>query len=181
MKVLISSLVNTQPIVATVCYLIREKDGEIAEIGMAWKEPTESAQKLRVADRWNGWGGKVEPSDTSIEAAALRELRQESGVVATIDNLSKVGTILYHREGVRDCICHIFLARVPGADPRPTPEMTKPSWFPVETLPYDSMMAGDALILPLILKGKKVTGVVTYDQNMVVIAAQTDIGVVSNT
>jgi 8-oxo-dGTP pyrophosphatase MutT (NUDIX family) len=33
--------------------------------------------------RWNGFGGKVEPSDQSIAAAALRELDEEAGIRAT--------------------------------------------------------------------------------------------------
>jgi 8-oxo-dGTP pyrophosphatase MutT (NUDIX family) len=172
--------VNLKPIVATVCYLLREKDGTLGEMGLAWKEPTESALKLRVANRWNGWGGKVELSDSSIEATALRELRQESGVIATLKQIEKVGIITYRREGARDCICHIYLARVPNADPRATPEMTKPTWFLADELPYESMMASDLLLLPSIVAGKKVTGVITYDQEMIVIFPETNIEVVSN-
>ena len=40
--------------------------------------------------RWNGFGGKVEQGE-SVEEAARRELKEESGVVA--EKLEKVGII----------------------------------------------------------------------------------------
>lgn len=166
------------PITATVCYLVREKNGHITEVGMAWKEPTPSSTKLRIANHWNGWGGKLEKDDSSIEGRALLELCQESGVIATPKQIEKVGVVTYRREGVKDCICHIFLARVPNADPRPTPEMSKPTWFRVEEIPYKTMMAGDALTLPPILAGKRVTAVITYDEDMNVITDKTVVEIV---
>lgn len=43
--------------------------------------------------RWNGFGGKVEPSDRSVAAAALRELQEEAGIRAT--DLSYRGRVVF--------------------------------------------------------------------------------------
>jgi len=162
------------PIVGTLCYFWRET-GSIPEILLAWKEPTVSAVKLKIAEKFNGYGGKYETSDASLEETCIRETCQESGVLMKPSDLTKMAIIIYRREGVPDFICHFFVSRTKHIDPRPTREMTKPTWFKVSNLPYSRMMAGDPLVLPAIICNQKVKGIITYDQGMEVIPSKTHI------
>lgn len=128
---------------------------------------------------WNGYGGKAEPTDSTYEATCIREVHQESGVRIQVEDLTKVAIITYRREGVPDFVCHIFISRTKDIDPRPTKEMSKPTWFKVSDLPYSKMMTGDPLVLQAIISGLKVKGVITYNQNMEVVSSQTYLETVS--
>ncbi len=44
-------------------------------------------------NKWNGYGGKVDAEDASIEEAAIRELAEESGVKAEVKDLQPKGMI----------------------------------------------------------------------------------------
>jgi 8-oxo-dGTP pyrophosphatase MutT (NUDIX family) len=45
--------------------------------------------------KWNGFGGKVEPSDASIEHAACREMAEECSVHVAPDALIKRGLLRF--------------------------------------------------------------------------------------
>ena len=58
---------------STLVFLIKKNNGSITDICLAMKK------RGFGKGRWNGVGGKVEAGET-IEAAAMREAREEIGV-----------------------------------------------------------------------------------------------------
>jgi 8-oxo-dGTP pyrophosphatase MutT (NUDIX family) len=106
-------------------------------------------------DRWNGFGGKVEPGE-SIEAAAVREMREESGV--EVSNLQERGIITFEFEDGQDPVeMHIFEPGRFSGEPAESDEM-RPAWFLCDDIPFDDMWPGDRYWIPLFLGGKNFKG-----------------------
>ncbi len=103
------------------------------------------------AERWNGFGGKVE-SDESIESAAKREALEECGV-----EILKLEKKAIHEFSFKDKLgvleVHTFWVSEWRGEPCETEEM-RPSWFVLEDIPYDTMWPDDELWLPRFLKGE---------------------------
>lgn len=109
---------------------------------------------------WNGFGGKVKPNETE-EVAAVRELREESGIQvhARDPHLVRMGVLSFYPFR---CRVTVFAFNVDGYMPTAlvpvaTEEMT-PQVFEKRYIPYDQMWKDDALWLPLFLKGVKFRG-----------------------
>ena len=105
--------------------------------------------------RWNGFGGKVGPSET-IEDAAKRELFEEANIKATA--MEKVGILEFQVKGEMDVKeVHIFRVDEYSGEPVEGEEM-KPRWFNIDELPFDAMWADDRYWVPVFLEGKKFKG-----------------------
>lgn len=107
------------------------------------------------ANRWNGFGGKVEPGET-IEQAAKREVREEAGV--EVGELEKMAVIDF--EFTNDPVImevHVFRAREFTGEPVETDEM-RPKWFGIKEIPYKEMWADDDYWFSWFLAGKKFKG-----------------------
>lgn len=106
--------------------------------------------------RWNGFGGKVMQGET-VETAAVRELYEESGIIA--EALEKVG-VLHFQFATRpkeELEVHVFgVGRYTG-EPVESEEM-RPEWFSVDALPFADMWPDDIFWMPLFLAGKKFKG-----------------------
>ncbi|MEY2640870.1 MAG: hypothetical protein RL150_263 [Candidatus Parcubacteria bacterium] len=105
---------------------------------------------------WNGWGGKVEKDDTSVRAAAARELFDEARLhvdPAALDYRGKV--TFYNKDAAMPVVVvHLFLATEwSGEVTVEETEMSDPTWWPIKELPFDEMPASDYDWLPLILDG----------------------------
>ena len=102
--------------------------------------------------KWNGFGGKIEPGETS-EQAAIRECQEECRV--TPINLEKVARITFLDEasGINDVV-DIYLCEKWEGEPQETDEM-KPGWFKKDDLPYESMWSDDQHWMKEMLAGKK--------------------------
>ena len=110
--------------------------------------------------RWNGYGGKVKEGET-IEQALYREIREELGVNTT--GIRKRGVINFSFEDKPDLLPEVHLFSSDGLDGKPieTEEM-RHQWFSHSEIPYDQMWPADKYWIPLILKGKNVTGSVRF-------------------
>ncbi|QDZ22922.1 7,8-dihydro-8-oxoguanine triphosphatase [Chloropicon primus] len=107
---------------------------------------------------YNGFGGKVEPSDESVEAAARRELEEEAGVTAK--ECVRKGLLRFHFDDKPvPWEVHVFTTglNLEPKEPKETEEM-KPQWFAVEDIPYQKMWADDEYWYPLLLAGKEFEG-----------------------
>ena len=105
--------------------------------------------------RWNGFGGKVEEGET-IEEAAKRELREESGIIA--DRIEKMGVLDFEFESDSKILeVHVFLVTSFTQEPVETEEM-RPEWFAVDKIPFDFMWSDDVYWLPYLLEAKKFRG-----------------------
>lgn len=105
--------------------------------------------------RWNGFGGKVDLTET-IEEAAKRELQEEAGIIA--DNLEKVGIVDFEFKGNPEILeVHIFRSDSFLGEPTESEEM-KPEWFHIDEIPFKEMWPDDIHWMPLLLSGKKFKG-----------------------
>lgn len=83
---------------------------------------------------YTGFGGKVEPGESILEAA-VRELAEESGLVATPANLLERGTVTFcfpAKPGWSQQV-HLFLVEEWSGQPVETDEMA-PAWFLADRL-----------------------------------------------
>lgn len=127
--------------VSTLCFAI--KDNEIL-LGMK--------KRGFGAGKWNGFGGKVSEGE-GIEAAAARELAEESSLGVEEKNLEPVALLNFFFEKEWVFQCHVFLVRNWMGLPLESEEM-KPQWFQIKNLPFDEMWIDDREWLPLVLSGK---------------------------
>ncbi|MFA6252699.1 MAG: 8-oxo-dGTP diphosphatase [Patescibacteria group bacterium] len=103
-------------------------------------------------NRWNGFGGKLEPDET-VEEAAKREVFEEIGL--GISKLEKVGLMNFSWTNKDLKIeMHVFKATDFTGQPEEGEEM-KPQWFDLDKIPYKQMWPDDPFWLPLFLEGKK--------------------------
>ena len=131
----------------TLCLLVKEN-----EILLAIKKRGFGAGKF------NGVGGKVEEGET-VEAAAVREIEEEIGVVADPANMEKVGNVKFYFKDKPewDQHMHVFLVKDWKGDPQESEEMA-PVWYSKSDIPFDTMWPDDKHWLPAVLSGKKVEG-----------------------
>ncbi len=139
---------------ATLVFLV--KDGRVL-----------LAKKTRKIgkDKWNGYGGGIEEGETVLQCA-VREFKDESGVIIDPADLQKVAEVTFHNtkgDGTKfSCLVHVFLAERWVGEAEESEEMATPTWFPTNQLPVKEMMPADPFWVPLVLMGKKVRGEAHY-------------------
>lgn len=126
---------------ATLCFLVKERDGKIAEILLGKKQ-------LRLGvGKWNGAGGHVEDNET-IAAAMVRETREELRVTPT--GYRKVGELCFEwpTKPEHEQLVHAFFCSQWDGEPVPSDELAELTWFPVSALPANDMWEADRYWLP---------------------------------
>lgn len=112
--------------------------------------------------KWNGFGGKVQEGET-IKEAALREIREEAGIVAK--GIERRGIIDFEFKGNPEILeVHIFKSDKFSGEPAESEEM-KPQWFRVSEIPFANMWPDDRHWLPLFLQNKKFQGKFLFDDH----------------
>lgn len=110
--------------------------------------------------KWNGFGGKLEVGE-SIEEAAIREVKEESGLA--VRNLRKLGVLTFKFiESGKLLEGHLFKAVNFEGEPIETDEM-KPRWFKMNEIPFSNMWPDDKYWFPLFLNGNKFFAEFTFD------------------
>lgn len=89
--------------------------------------------KTEYGKYWQFPGGTRDGREAP-ETCALREVKEETGIMATITG--KLGTYSSNTEGKRDTI-HIFLATTNQIDVKQEWELKDARWFSLDTLPED--------------------------------------------
>lgn len=135
----------------TLCFLVRDN-----QILLAMKK------RGFGKGRWNGYGGKPITGE-DLEDTAVREMREESGVVIDKNTLEKVTEIdfFFSKKPEWDQRVHTYFVREWKGEPLETEEM-KPQWFNVNEIPYDSMWPEDKLWIPSILRREKLRGRIVF-------------------
>ena len=103
--------------------------------------------------KFTGFGGKVEPGE-SIEAAAQRELVEETSIQVPIDNLLFAGvlTFTFPNQPAWGQEVHVYRVDNWKGEPSESDEM-KPEWFDIDDLPFDRMWDDGRYWLPAVLAG----------------------------
>jgi ADP-ribose pyrophosphatase YjhB (NUDIX family) len=133
---------------ATLCLLIQE--GVPAKVLLGYK-------KIGFGQgKYTGFGGKVEQGE-SVRAAALREMREESGLQVCEQDVERVGhlTFLFPSRPDWSQVVHVFLGKSWKGELTESDEM-KPALFQVDDLPFESMWQDAVYWLPPILEGKRI-------------------------
>jgi hypothetical protein len=111
------------------------------------------------AGKINAPGGRIEPGE-SPEEAALRETREEVGVVA--EPPRRRGHLRFQFTDGYRLACHVLSADGCAGEAVETDEAI-PRWTPLDALPYDEMWADDRLWIPLMLAGRPFRGRFVFD------------------
>ena len=149
---------------ATLCFPTRGNPPR--QVLLGWKKVGFGA------GRYNGFGGKVEAGE-QVVAAALRELHEEAGLIASPQDLRQVAhlTFIFPARPEWNQIVHTFLLTTWRGEPRESREM-RPSWFSADALPLGQMWQDDAYWLPRVLAGERLRAHFTFaDDNETVIKA----------
>ncbi|KIK70225.1 hypothetical protein GYMLUDRAFT_91181 [Collybiopsis luxurians FD-317 M1] len=111
--------------------------------------------------KYNGFGGKVEPGETSREAAA-RELEEEAGIKSL---LKHIGVLFFLSDGEESAF-YIDIYRGDGFEGVVTEtEEMRPQWFSTTdtdkegpAIPYDSLWETDPYWFPLLFSNTPFRG-----------------------
>ena len=110
---------------------------------------------------WNGFGGKVEASE-SVEAAAKRELLEEVGITAQA--IEPAGVLEFSfASDPKQLRVYVFHVTAYDGEPKETEEM-RPSWFALTDIPFSKMWPDDRYWLPVLLAHKYFHGTFHFDK-----------------
>ena len=113
-------------------------------------------------NKWNGFGGKVEPNETVIDAAA-RELKEECCLRVRAGDLKNIAHLEFTFEGQPMLMdVRVFSTNIFEGIPKETEEM-KPKWFKHDGIPFEEMWLDDKIWFPYMLQGKKFFGTFHYE------------------
>ncbi|KAJ6590473.1 NUDIX hydrolase domain-like protein [Mycena vulgaris] len=109
--------------------------------------------------KYNGFGGKVEPNESTLDAAA-RELEEEAGITAPLEH---AGTLLFVVPGSKWAHIDIYRAEEYSGTITESDEM-RPEWFTKSNIPFDSMWDTDRYWLPLLLAKRPFSGRADFER-----------------
>ncbi|MBP9686926.1 MAG: 8-oxo-dGTP diphosphatase [Candidatus Doudnabacteria bacterium] len=123
-------------------------------------------------NRWNGFGGKMDPEDASLLSCAVRELEEEAGLVAQSQDLHYHGHITFHWtvdvpglgvQAAKSVQVHMYTVMKWTGEPRETESTATPTWFAKSAMLFADMAPDNPHWLPLLLEGKRFRGDVYYN------------------
>ena len=121
----------------------------------------------------NGFGGKLNEGESIVEAA-VRELAEEIGLEAAVDNLNKMAELEFrfpHADDDWDQVVHVFLIEDWNGEPRESEEMGF-EWHDLDNIPFERMWDDDKHWLPEVLSGRKVRCKFSFGEDNSTIDAQ---------
>ncbi len=139
---------------ATLCFLLRDVPQDCVLLG--YKKTGFGAGK------YGGFGGKVEPGETILQATA-RELWEETNLQVQEQNLHFAAhlTFMFPHRSIWNQIVHTYIAYHWLGEPVESREM-KPAWFPLTAIPYAQMWQDCQHWLPHVLAGKCLNATFTF-------------------
>ena len=149
---------------ATVVLLV-DKEGRVCLARKKQPIHHEGGEISYSLGMYNGYGGKKEEGDVSIEDTAIRELFDESSVRGEKEDLYFVGKVKFiiSKDGVENPFMNVSfytLSKWEG-DPKEGREMGKPEFFEKTRLPYHEMMPADKILFERIFEGRTISSEVT--------------------
>jgi 8-oxo-dGTP diphosphatase len=142
--------------IRTCLCLLTRPAGDGAEVLLGYKKTGFGA------GRWVGLGGHIEPGE-GPEAAAVREVEEESGLVVATSAVTRMArlTFVFPYRPAWDQTADVFTATDFTGVAAESDEVV-PRWFPVTALPLDGMWDDARYWLPLVLSGQPVTATITF-------------------
>ncbi len=143
----------------SVVFPIKEdRRGNIVAINLS-----EKTRKI-FAGKIIGVGGRMDLADKSVCECGCRETREEIARRYKECELEEVGVIVSHEPSCISQI-HYFLARGGEGRIRATKDngVVRPTWYPLEKIPFEKMPVHYPLLLDKFLKGLRVEGTITID------------------
>jgi 8-oxo-dGTP diphosphatase len=142
----------------TLCYVFRHSAGMNREVLLG--------RKLRGFGEGMimGLGGHVEPGESDAEAA-IREVREESGLAVDPAGLSRRATLTYcfPSKPSLDAEVAVFIGDRWSGTVAASDEI-RPAWYPVDALPLGEMWDDEHYWLPRVLAGERLTATFTFDE-----------------
>jgi len=130
---------------------------------------------------WNGFGGKMEKGET-IEAAAVRELKEEIGIDVMPGDLMNAGIVDFHNTKTDaetvSFQAHIYILEKWQGEPRESDEMKTLTWFSMNDLPRRELRTADREWMPVIFQGHIIHGDITYAPDKVALVGDAKIDIV---
>jgi 8-oxo-dGTP pyrophosphatase MutT (NUDIX family) len=103
---------------------------------------------------YNGYGGKREPDDSSLLATAVREVKDECGVLIDekdlVPSIRVFFSLVKNNQEVPFQDVTFFTAHTWSSYPEESSEMTPPQFFAQDAVPYHEMMPADSQLFPLV-------------------------------
>jgi 8-oxo-dGTP diphosphatase len=146
------------PILATLCYIRR--DGHTLMLHRITKEGDVHEGK------WNGLGGKLEPGETP-EACAIREIAEESGLVARAPELRGILTFPGFTPE-RDWYCFVFVVEDFEGEAWTASAEGELHWIPDGEILDRPLWEGDRVFLPWLDGNRFFSGVFRYRDGVLV-------------
>jgi 8-oxo-dGTP diphosphatase len=122
------------------------------------------------AGKWVGLGGHIEAGEKP-DAAAVREVQEESSLVVSADTLQHMASITF-RFPVRpswDQTAQVFVTWEFEGQPTDSDEVS-PQWFAEEEVPFGLMWDDAKYWLPAVLSGQHVDVTVTFADDCATVA-----------
>lgn len=140
--------------------LLMDKEGKVC---LARKKQSIHHEKGEIGyslGTYNGYGGKMDEGDVTIFDTAIRELKDESGVTASKEDLEFVSKVYFYTkkdDGIFEPFMEVsffFLKKWSGV-PIEGSEMGEPTFFNQEDIPYSEMMPADKVIFEKMFNGER--------------------------
>ncbi len=111
---------------------------------------------------------------SNIEYTAIRELHEESGVKANVEDLESCGAVNFYLVDKSEynmdkkfeyydiknreifMQVHFYILRKWERSPMESAEMGQPTFFKKDEIPYENMMPNNKVLLDIALEGKKI-------------------------
>jgi 8-oxo-dGTP pyrophosphatase MutT (NUDIX family) len=108
----------------------------------------------------NGYGGKIETTDDSVKEAALRELKEETGLKVKRVEIHAVLNMKWGEDN--NAKIFVFKAYELKNSPQEGKEMTI-NWFDINSVPKERMWESDKYWFDLVLQDRKFIAKLIFD------------------
>ena len=125
----------------------------------------------------NGFGGKWDAEDKTIEDCVVRELQEESGLVVDKKNLCRHGYIVFNMKNSKKIMnVHVYsVCEDQCAGELVETDEMRPLWVDRKALPFAQMWPDDKYWLHNVMEGRKFIARFDYEDDNTIVDYSVDI------